>query len=91
MTPFTFRVGFDVLNILYHRLPSAAPPPNNIIIIFPMMRLHKNKYIMKLIFDPETGFNNSIVNAVIERVVCDDGFDDLIITTVEIAGDSEPW
>ena len=46
---------------------------------------------MKLIFDPETGFNNSIVNAVIERVVCDDGFDDLIITTVEIAGDSEPW
>ena len=36
---------------------------------------------MKLIFDPETGFNNSIVNAVIERVVCDDGFDDLIITS----------
>ena len=87
--PSPFRVGFDVLNILYHRLPSAAPPPNNIIIIFP--RLHKNKYIMKLIFDPETGFNNSIVNAVIERVVCDDGFDDLIITTVEIGGDSEPW
>ena len=46
---------------------------------------------MKLIFDPETGFNNSIVNVVIERVVCDDGFDDLIITTVEKAGDSEPW
>ena len=46
---------------------------------------------MKLIFDPETGFNNSIVNAVIERVACDDGFDDLIITnTGEIAGDSEP-
>ena len=45
---------------------------------------------MKLIFDPGTGFNNSIVNAVIERVACDDGFDDLIINTVEIAGDSEP-
>ena len=46
---------------------------------------------MKLIFDPGTGFNNSIVNAVIERVACDDGFDDLIITnTGEIAGDSEP-
>ena len=36
----------------------------------------------------ETGFNNSIVNVVIERVVCDDGFDDLIITAVEKADDS---
>ena len=44
---------------------------------------------MKLIFDPETGFNNSIVTAVIERVVCDDGFDDLIITTMETADDSD--
>ena len=43
--PSPFRVGFDVLNILYHRLPSVAPPPPNniIIIIFKMMRLHKNK------------------------------------------------
>ena len=45
MIPSPFRVGFDVLNILYRRLPSVAPPPPNniIIIIFKMMRLHKNK------------------------------------------------
>ena len=89
MPPFTFRVGlmcwtFYTTDFLPQLLLQTTSSSSS------RWWDYTKINIIKLIFDPETGFNNSIVNAVIERVVCDDGFDDLIITSaVEIAGDSE--